>query len=285
MYFENSWCVKTAIYGFDTFASDELGSTTHVIDEAGKILNRYEYDAFGNFTVKEETVTNRFCFTGEQYDPASNLYYLRARFYSPVIGRFLNEDTYYGDGLNLYAYCHNNPLTYVDPTGHWCEKKQQETVQKYKDKGYSDQDAETMANYERLREEQGVDAAEKYLQEQVRGSESGSGSKFKDVFDLADNYNLSDDTFNNHILDRHGPNSLYGNKSHFNADFDIKNGIDSTLKGDNFIIKSNTAGRDGYIFEQTFTNPIGTNSKGKPLYTIKVVIDEFGNVVTAFPKK
>ena len=114
---------------------------------------------------------------------------------------------------------------------------------------------------------------------------SGSGSKFKDVFDLADNYNLSDDTFNNHILDRHGPNSLYGNKSHFNADFDIKNGIDSTLKGDNFIIKSNTAGRDGYIFEQTFTNPIGTNSKGKPLYTIKVVIDEFGNVVTAFPKK
>ena len=113
----------------------------------------------------------------------------------------------------------------------------------------------------------------------------GSGSKFKDAFDLADNYNLSDNTFNNHILDRHGPNSLYGNKSHFNADFDIKNGIDSTLKGDNFIIKYNTAGRGGYIFEQTFTNPIGTNSKGKPLYTIKVVIDEVGNVVTAFPKK
>lgn len=102
-------------------------------------------------------------------------------FYSPVIGRFLNEDTYYGDGLNLYAYCHNNPLTYVDPTGHWCEKKQQETVQKYKDKGYSDQDAETMANYERLREEQGVDAAEKYLQEQVRGNESGSKTKLNYV--------------------------------------------------------------------------------------------------------
>lgn len=114
---------------------------------------------------------------------------------------------------------------------------------------------------------------------------SSKGSKFKDIFDLADNYNLSNDTFNNHILNRHGPNSLYGNKSHFNGDFDIKNGIDSTLKGDNFIIKSNTAGRDGYIFEQTFTNPIGTNNKGKPLYTIKVVIDEFGNVVTAFPKK
>ena len=61
--------------------------------------------------------------------------------------------------------------------------------------------------------------------------------------------------------------------------------IDSTLTGDNFIVGPNTAGREGYIFEQTFSNPIGTNSKGKPLYTLKVVIDEAGNVITAFPKK
>lgn len=113
----------------------------------------------------------------------------------------------------------------------------------------------------------------------------GTGSKFQDVFDLADNYNLSDDTFNNHILDRHGPNSAYGNKSHFNTDFDIREGIDSTLKGEIFVVGPNTAGREGYIFEQTFTNPIGTSSKGKPLYTLKVVIDEAGNVITAFPKK
>lgn len=117
------------------------------------------------------------------------------------------------------------------------------------------------------------------------GDVGGSGSKFQDVFDLADNYNLSDDTFNNHILDRHGPNSAYGNKSHFNTDFDIREGIDSTLKGENFVVGPNTAGREGYIFEQTFTNPIGTSSKGKPLYTLKVVIDEAGNVLTAFPKK
>lgn len=115
--------------------------------------------------------------------------------------------------------------------------------------------------------------------------EGGSGSKFQEVFDLADNYTLSDETFNNHILDRHGSNSVYANKSHFNADFDIRNGIDSTLRGENFIVRPNTAGREGYIFEQTFANPIGINSKGKPLDTLKVVIDEFGNVITAFPKK
>mgnify|MGYP004492296117 CR=1 FL=1 len=46
-----------------------------------------------------------------------------------------------------------------------------------------------------------------------------------------------------------------------------------------------TQGRSGYIFEQTFSYAIGKNSKGKDLYTIKVVIDEYGNVVTAFPIK
>ena len=129
------------------------------------------------------------------------------------------------------------------------------------------------------------DVAESALKGGSGTGKSGIGIKFQEVFDLADNYTLSDDTFNNHILNRHGPNSTYRNKSHFNADFDIRNGIDSTLKGDNFIVGPNTAGREGYIFEQTFTNPIGTNSKGKPLYTLKVVIDEAGNVITAFPKK
>jgi len=119
----------------------------------------------------------------------------------------------------------------------------------------------------------------------VGGSRGGKGSKFREVFDLADNYKLSDETFNNHILNRHGPNSVYGNKSHFNAGFDIRDGIDKTLRGDNFVVGPNTAGREGYIFERLFSNPIGTSSKGKPLYTLKVVIDEVGNVITAFPKK
>lgn len=57
------------------------------------------------------------------------------------------------------------------------------------------------------------------------------------------------------------------------------------MKGNNFTVGPNTAGRKGYIFEQTFTNPIGVNSKGKTLYTLKVVIDETGDVITVFPKK
>ena len=52
--------------------------------------------------------------------PVTQQYYLRARFYNPVIGRFTQEDTYYGDGLNLYQYCQANPVGYVDPSGHNC---------------------------------------------------------------------------------------------------------------------------------------------------------------------
>ena len=51
-------------------------------------------------------------------DPVTQQYYLRARFYNPVIGRFTQKDTYYGDGLNLYQYCQANPVGYVDPNGH-----------------------------------------------------------------------------------------------------------------------------------------------------------------------
>ena len=58
----------------------------------------------------------------------------------------------------------------MDPSGHdACPL----TVQKYKEKGYSDEDAVIMANYDKLREEQGVDAAEKYRQEQAKSSKSG----------------------------------------------------------------------------------------------------------------
>ena len=66
-------------------------------------------------------IENRFGFAGELYGPVSALVYLRARFYNPVIERFLQEDNVYEDGLNLYAYCRNNPVRYVDPSGHGTE--------------------------------------------------------------------------------------------------------------------------------------------------------------------
>ena len=102
------------------YVSAEQGSITHVLSEDAEILNNYSYDAFGNIIQKTEKVENRFCYNGEMLDPVTQQYYLRARFYNPVIGRFTQEDTYYGDGLNLYQYCQANPVGYVDPSGHNC---------------------------------------------------------------------------------------------------------------------------------------------------------------------
>ena len=94
------------------------GDVTSLIDASGKVLNSYTYDAFGNTMAYAETVANRFRYAGEQLDAITGQYYLRARFYDPTVGRFTQEDTYRGDGLNLYAYVGNNPVKYVDPSGH-----------------------------------------------------------------------------------------------------------------------------------------------------------------------
>ncbi|OOB79423.1 MAG: hypothetical protein BEN19_07585 [Epulopiscium sp. Nuni2H_MBin003] len=109
---------------FYHYASDEMGSITHIA-QGIDILNQYEYDAWGEVVSQTETVQNRFKFNGQQLDPITQQYYLRARYYNPVIARFTQEDTYKGDGLNLYAYCRNNPVMYVDPSGHesLCNKK------------------------------------------------------------------------------------------------------------------------------------------------------------------
>ena len=107
------------------YASDEMGSATHIVDEAGAILNRYEYDAWGNITAREEQIPNRFTYYGQQIDPITQQYYLRTRFYNPVVGRFTQEDTYRGDGLNLYTYCNSNPILYTDENGHKPYTKEQ----------------------------------------------------------------------------------------------------------------------------------------------------------------
>ncbi|MFS1514767.1 polymorphic toxin-type HINT domain-containing protein [Chengkuizengella sp. SCS-71B] len=95
------------------------GDVVSIVDGTGKILNAYEYDAFGNTTNAIEQVANRFLYAGEQFDAITDQYYLRARYYNPQIGRFTQEDTFRGDGLNLYVYVSNNPLRYIDPSGYW----------------------------------------------------------------------------------------------------------------------------------------------------------------------
>ena len=114
---------------YHAYHQDEQGSTVYITGADNTVENCYRYDAFGNLLEKREDTGNRILYTGQQYDQETGQYYLRARYYNPVVGRFLQEDTYRGDGLNLYAYCANDPVGYFDPSEHEGCKKPEENNQ------------------------------------------------------------------------------------------------------------------------------------------------------------
>jgi RHS repeat-associated protein len=84
------------------YHQDRQGSTIHITDAEENIQNSYRYDAFGMFLENRETIPNRITYAGQQYDSLTGQYYLRTRYYNPVIGRFTQEDPYRGDGT-VYA--------------------------------------------------------------------------------------------------------------------------------------------------------------------------------------
>ena len=100
------------------YHQNEHGDMEYITGSDSKVRNAYTYDAFGNIRTSSELIQNRYTYNGEQYDSTTSQYYLRARYYNPLVGRFTQEDVYRGDGLNLYAYCGNNPVMYVDPSGY-----------------------------------------------------------------------------------------------------------------------------------------------------------------------
>ena len=113
------------------FCRNLQGDVIAIYNTAGTKVVEYEYDAFGNCTIKSTTTNtelahaNPIRYRGYYYDEDTKLYYLNARYYSPEWRRFISpDDTSYLDpesvnGLNLYAYCNNDPINFADPSGHF----------------------------------------------------------------------------------------------------------------------------------------------------------------------
>jgi RHS repeat-associated protein len=106
------------------YIHDRLGSVRLVISDAADVNNSYTYAPFGEPFASEctETVYNPFLFTGQWYDSEIRQYYLRARQYSPYLGRFTSRDPVRGQfkfplTLHRYLYCNNSPANLIDPTG------------------------------------------------------------------------------------------------------------------------------------------------------------------------
>lgn len=114
--------------------SPARGKFNVLLDSNGNVVVRYVYDAWGNHAVlgtdgndisdpNHIGILNPFRYRGYFYDEETGLYYLKTRYYDPETGRFITIDGIeYLDpetinGLNLYAYCGNNPVMNVDPTG------------------------------------------------------------------------------------------------------------------------------------------------------------------------
>jgi RHS repeat-associated protein len=102
--------------------ADALGSVRGLTDGSGNLTGTADYDVFG--AVRSSSGDSSiFGYTGDQFDPETDFTYLRARYLSPSLGRFLSVDSVISNapgtqGYNPYTYVANNPTTWVDPSGH-----------------------------------------------------------------------------------------------------------------------------------------------------------------------
>lgn len=105
------------------YHNDHLGSSNVITNQSGQQIQYCEYAPYGTLARNEGTDVVTHKFTGKELD-STGLYFYGARYYDPDLGRFISADTVIPNPinpqtLNRYTYCYNNPLKYVDPTGHW----------------------------------------------------------------------------------------------------------------------------------------------------------------------
>lgn len=114
----NGWISKNSPTESYFYYTDGIGSISNLTDGDEATVKSYSYNSYGKVIDHTGTLNNRFAYTGQVRDSDTGLFYYRARYYDPEVGRFTQKDpSGMVDGTNLYVYVQNNPLTYKDETG------------------------------------------------------------------------------------------------------------------------------------------------------------------------
>ena len=104
------------------YHGNHLGSTHIVTNSSGSQVEEIQYEPFGKSFSDTGSLSVTHKYTSQEFDSETDLYYYRARYYDPNIGRFIQPDSFGAhfsnpQTLNRYSYVINNPLKYTDPTG------------------------------------------------------------------------------------------------------------------------------------------------------------------------
>jgi len=115
------------------YLTDRLGSVTGITDATGALINSTTYDSYGHILSQSNpAVADALGFTGREFDTETGLYYFRARYYNPDLGKFQSEDPlgFESGEENLTRYADNNPIAYLDPYGLQTVVEKREVEQK-----------------------------------------------------------------------------------------------------------------------------------------------------------
>jgi RHS repeat-associated protein len=99
---------------------DHLGTIRALTDGIGAVRGTFTYDPFGNLTASSGDSTSTFGYASEYRDTESALTFLRARYYDPATGQFINRDALVTSTRQPYGYASGNPINASDPSGLWC---------------------------------------------------------------------------------------------------------------------------------------------------------------------
>ena len=109
---------------FKTYHFDYRGSTVAITNASGTVTDTFEYDTYGKLTAHSGSNNTQFLYNGRDgvLTEDNGLIYMRARYYSPTLRRFVNADKLHGDisnalTLNRYSFCNGDPANGIDPTG------------------------------------------------------------------------------------------------------------------------------------------------------------------------